>query len=425
MIRLLVIADDFTGALDTGIQFVKKGIETQVVTGTCLDSAAVSQTAQVLVIDPETRLMSAEEAYEAVKKIAHQAAEMGIETIYKKTDSALRGNVGSELSAVLDGTNGKRLFFIPAFPDAQRVTEKGIHYIDGEKLEKSSFSIDPFNPMTCSYVPQILSQQTEKRIVLVERNEDIPDATEKAEIVVFDALENHDIQKRTETLERRNDLHLLAGCAGFASFLADALNLQGNGRGEIDRTSLFCVACGSLNPITEKQIAYAQKHGFVRKTLLPEQKLHPEYYETEDGKAFLDELECLFREYSYVEIDTFDAVEGSTEECARREGIPADRIRFAVAESLGKVVSQLIRRKLDMTVLMTGGDTLMGVMNEMGVNKIQLIAEVGQGTVLSKFCWDGRDVQVISKSGGFGEKEVLVRLAEELTMRYAGREDDA
>ena len=32
MVKLLIIADDFTGALDTGIQFVNKGIATQVFT---------------------------------------------------------------------------------------------------------------------------------------------------------------------------------------------------------------------------------------------------------------------------------------------------------------------------------------------------------------------------------------------------------
>ncbi|MBO5536418.1 MAG: hypothetical protein J6B53_13620, partial [Clostridia bacterium] len=32
MIRLIIIADDFTGGLDTGVQFSQKGIRTRVVT---------------------------------------------------------------------------------------------------------------------------------------------------------------------------------------------------------------------------------------------------------------------------------------------------------------------------------------------------------------------------------------------------------
>ena len=34
MLKLLVIADDFTGALDTGVQFSKQGIQTLVSTET-------------------------------------------------------------------------------------------------------------------------------------------------------------------------------------------------------------------------------------------------------------------------------------------------------------------------------------------------------------------------------------------------------
>ena len=44
MVKLLIIADDFTGALDTGIQFVNKGIATQVFTKRrTLRSAGISE----------------------------------------------------------------------------------------------------------------------------------------------------------------------------------------------------------------------------------------------------------------------------------------------------------------------------------------------------------------------------------------------
>ena len=52
MLRLLMIADDFTGALDTGVQLAAHGIPTQVVVGQA-DLSACSST--VLVVDTETR----------------------------------------------------------------------------------------------------------------------------------------------------------------------------------------------------------------------------------------------------------------------------------------------------------------------------------------------------------------------------------
>lgn len=415
MRKLLIIADDFTGALDTGIQFAKKGIETQVFTGRQLEGASISQTAQVLVVDSETRPMKKEEAYGTVARIVRQAVDMGVEVIYKKTDSALRGNVGSELSAVLDAAEGSRLHFIPAFPQVRRVTEGGIHYIDGVRLEESEFGQDPFDPMTSSCVAEILGRQTDKRIQSIPIGERLGEPEAEKTIVVFDARTDEDIRTRAEELKEKKELRLLAGCAGFASFLPEILGLKGKSQGEISRTGCFYVACGSLNPITREQVCYAEGEGFYRRSLTPEQKLCPEYYGTPKGRAFLEELAGVCREKRCVEVDTFDREgEETTAQYARRQGIENQAIRFSISACHGKIVRYLAEQNLDMTVLMTGGDTLMGFMQEIGVNQLHPVAEVGQGTVLSWLWWKGRRIQVISKSGGFGEKEVLVNIARQV-----------
>ena len=50
---LLIIADDFTGALDTGVQFAARGIRTRVVVGA--NATLIQQDTDVLVVDTETR----------------------------------------------------------------------------------------------------------------------------------------------------------------------------------------------------------------------------------------------------------------------------------------------------------------------------------------------------------------------------------
>ena len=52
-------------------------------------------------------------AYDAVKNITGWAKAIKIPIIFKKTDSALRGNIGSELQAVLDGKMCIRDRYIP------------------------------------------------------------------------------------------------------------------------------------------------------------------------------------------------------------------------------------------------------------------------------------------------------------------------
>ncbi|MDD2957222.1 MAG: four-carbon acid sugar kinase family protein [Lachnospiraceae bacterium] len=411
MVKLLIIADDFTGALDTGIQFAKKGIETQVFTGEVLQAESISETARVLVVDSETRPMTKEAAHGVVAGIVGQAAALKIPVIYKKTDSALRGNVGSELEAVLDGTGEHEIFFIPAFPDVGRVTRNGIHYIDGEPLEKSSFGQDPFDPMRSSEVVEILKEKASCSVVSIDVEQKIPELCAEKTILVFDASTNNDILARAGELKEKNKLHLLAGCAGFASFLPKLLHLEGTETEKPRRTECFYVACGSLNAITQAQVEYAYAHGFHRINLWPEQKLCPEYYETEDGKQFLAELKRICLQEKKVIVDTFDLPgRENTAQYAGKHQI--QDIRFSISACHGRIVRDLLEDSSEFTVLMTGGDTLMGFMKQIGVNQIYPVEELAQGTVLSLLKWKGRTLQVISKSGGFGKREVFTDIAD-------------
>ena len=69
MVKLLIIADDFTGALDTGVQFSAHGAVTSVITDPAFDFTKVDSSIQVLVMDAETRHLEPEQAYSVVRKL--------------------------------------------------------------------------------------------------------------------------------------------------------------------------------------------------------------------------------------------------------------------------------------------------------------------------------------------------------------------
>ncbi len=69
MLKLLVIADDLTGASDTGVQFAKKGIPVLVVTGITCESTTLSTDHQVVVVNTESRHLEAAEAGQRVKRV--------------------------------------------------------------------------------------------------------------------------------------------------------------------------------------------------------------------------------------------------------------------------------------------------------------------------------------------------------------------
>ncbi len=123
MRKLLVLADDFTGGLDTGAQFAAAGIPTVVTTNPAY-CAADHEEDTVLVVDVETRHLLPEKARQIVEQTIRAAIAHGFTDIYKKTDSALRGNLGAELQGVLDGTGQTRLHLIPAFPERWRAAHR-------------------------------------------------------------------------------------------------------------------------------------------------------------------------------------------------------------------------------------------------------------------------------------------------------------
>ena len=156
MARLTVIADDLTGALDTGVQFANRCVSVRVaaVHGTAAVHEELFQ-ADVAVIDAEVRHRSQQQAYKICLELVQQAQRCGTDSVYIKTDSGLRGNIGAMFQAALDASGAAVAYYAPALPQMNRLTRGGIQYIDGVPIDKSVFGQDPFEPVHSPYVKDL------------------------------------------------------------------------------------------------------------------------------------------------------------------------------------------------------------------------------------------------------------------------------
>lgn len=421
MTQLLILADDFTGALDTGVQFASAGAVTRVITGQDVSLKAYTDNCEVLVVDAETRHLTAGEAFGIVERYTTQAVELGIPFIYKKTDSALRGNVGAELAAVLKASGESRLPFLPAFPQMARNTINAIHYIQGVPVSDSVFGKDPFEPVTCSDIRALLALQTGLPSVSCPALGEGDPMPECDGIWIFDASDVEDLRSTGKRLKQAGKLHILAGCAGFAAVLPELLELgAGKPQAIPSLGDNFTVICGSVNPITVAQVAYAERHGFSHKRLAPEQKLSSSYWQTPAGEEMLRTLYQMLEANPHRILDTNDP--GSNQETAdyaAKFGMGIQDIRKAVSSTIGYLVSRLFSHEALGTLLITGGDTLLQCMDYMGVHEIEPIGELDAGVVLSRFTYNGITRYVISKSGGFGKENLLTELAATLNKTCA------
>ncbi len=419
MTKLLIIADDFTGALDTGVQFASQGIKTRVLLYDEKEDLIKNDDTQVLVIDAETRHVSKDEAYDIVYNIVKKTMDEKIPYIYKKTDSALRGNIGSELVAVIDGSNKKALPFIPAFPKMNRVTKDGIHYIDNIIVENSVFGQDPFEPVKYSAVKDIINSQEEVNTVNVLTS-DIIKVEDEEGIIIYDAQTDEHLENIGQQLKEENMCTIMAGCAGFAAVLPKLLELSGDTHTSIKLDEKLLVVCGSVNPITKSQLKYAEKYGFKRIHLTPQQKIEVDYWDSKEGLNELKKIKDNCENNECYILDSNDKEDSNiTFKYASSIGKSVEDVRATISQTMGYVLKKVLDEGIINTLLVTGGDTLLGFMKMVGINELIPIYELIPGCVLTQMEYKNRIYYVISKSGGFGSNSLI----KDITDLLKNRED--
>lgn len=395
MPQLLIIADDFTGALDAGVQFSSLGAKTLVVTENDYDIKK-AEDLQVLIFDAETRHISPEAAYKTVYDIVLRAKNNNIPYIYKKTDSGLRGNIGSELAGAMDALGLEEMSFIPAFPAMKRVTRNGIHYIDGVPVAESMFGKDPFEPVKFSDVREIIASQTDK-----------------TGIHVYDAETDSEMIEIARHLGHKG-LKLTAGCAGFAGVLAHFLGYHGKSSEVPEMPEKLFMICGSVNPVTRSQVEYARDNGFKYVSLSVKEKLNPSWPGSPEcintAEKWLSEISG---HNSILDANNPNEI-SKTNEYISKHNLTPDEVRLNISRSVTGAAKSIIDGGLDARLICVGGDTLLALMQAVGVHELVPMFEVEKGVVLTSFTYNAKSYYIMTKSGGFGEKDLLVKLAEKI-----------
>ena len=139
-----------------------------------------------------------------------------------------------------------------------------------------------------------------------------------------------------------------------------------------------------------------------------------------EGTAWLDRLYLTVRTEKNCIIDTNDAEDEETAaDYGARLGMNVGQVGNAIADTLGFVAEELLARGTDRLLLLTGGDVLYHTMNRMGITELTPLAEVSPGVILTCFCCGEKTQYVLTKSGGFGDEQLLVRV----NRMFAGQQD--
>ena len=91
--------------------------------------------------------------------------------------------------------------------------------------------------------------------------------------------------------------------------------------------------------------------------------------------------------------------------------ISRKEVRERIPAALGEIIGNMVQRGLDSSMLMTGGDTLLGCMHHLGDTELTPVGEYEIGIVLSQLVSNNNKTHVFTKSGGFGEETLLTDMA--------------
>lgn len=261
-IQYLMLADDLTGALDTGLQLRRLGVPTKVLAGDGTMSGLLqNERAPALVINTDSRHAGPETAYRIVRDICREAADCRVHLIYKKTDSVLRGNIGAEFQAIADA-GYDTIYFAPAYPKLHRTTVGGRQLIHQVPVDHSSFGKDLLNPIRTAFVPELLAKSG-LPVTVVPQEEELNTLRERKGIFVFDAETDERLGQIADWIATQKGRFTLAGCAGFAEHLGPVLRHERRAEEPEPRTyGGVLVVSGSLHPLSFTQIQTAAEAGF-------------------------------------------------------------------------------------------------------------------------------------------------------------------
>jgi D-threonate/D-erythronate kinase len=355
---LRIIADDLTGALDTAAPFAAAGGPLPVRWNPAAQGGSYA-------LDTETRERS--DASCAWVDHLHGAA-----LPFKKIDSLLRGRTAEEIVACLEGGRFRSAIIAPAFPAQGRITRDGRQY--WQAPDRS------WQPVACDLLAALRGRLP------------IAHAGSAAVIagsgyVFCDAATDAALAAIVDAGRRMAKDVLWCGSAGLARALAGPAISQ----------QAFVLKAPLLMLIGSHHAVAGAQHEAI----------------AAQNPGMRTPLRATGRAAIEAAVADVAAAIGRGASAALAVDLPEnspEAARQVLARTFALMAERMPRPG---SLLVTGGETLYGLLQALGATSLLATGELMPGVPHARIA-GGRwhDLSVVSKSGGFGAPDLLIRLAE-------------
>lgn len=392
---LAIIADDLTGAADTAAPFVDGSRMVRVV----LD-AHEGTTGDIMALDTATRDRPPDQAATCVTTAVETLASHRPTHWLKKLDSMLRGNVTAETAAFAAAADCARFIVAPAYPHQGRVTIDGRQLVDGALATGSHATSDLPTLLAATTLPithaPLATVRSPGMLATLLR-----DAAPQC-LFVCDATEDADLEQIVAAAQALPGRVGFIGSAGLAEALRRAERASNISQGfyppKLSRQpALFLV--GSLHPASRRQLAVLVSKSGQAPIIVPAARHGGEASLAEDaGRRLRDDGVALIATASE----------------------PSALPPLSIAQGLASFGAELVGRHGVRRVFVTGGEVARALCDMLGIHALTVQGSVVDG-VPALTAEDGvPNLTLVTKAGGFGDDQALLRAAAYLL----GRNDD-
>ncbi|MCZ4673975.1 D-threonate kinase [Citrobacter sedlakii] len=421
--KMIVIADDFTGSNDTGVQLAKKGARTEVM---LTPEQKPSRRADVLVINTESRAIPAEQAAKAVAQaLAPWCEGETLPLVYKKIDSTFRGNVGAEVTAAMRAANRTLAVIAAAIPAAGRTTRDGLCLVNGTPLLETEFASDPKTPILSSRIAELIALQSDIPVHDVSLDDVRRGqlsallrafAAEGECMVVVDAVEDRDLSLIAQAICEQATLPLLVGAAGLANALPVRMFMQ-----EKQELPVLVVA-GSMSEATRRQVEKALCQARASVVDIDASRLISAQAEQEIA-AVVEQACALLGRQQHTILRTSRSADDRQmiDALCTEAGVSRQQLGEMLSQRLGTITLRIIEQARIGGLFLIGGDIATAVASALGAEGYRIQSEVAPcipcGTFVNS---EIDDLPVITKAGGFGSDSTLCDALYFIEEMYSG-----
>jgi len=386
--KIGVIADDLTGALDTGVQFSKFGLISIIQL-----QPNPENDEDVIIINTNSRETSKEKAQE---RIRDAVLELKGRLLYKKIDSTLRGHLDAEITTILDQSAYTKATLCPAIIEENRMVIDTKLWVSGKLLHETPFAQDPTWPAQTSSIEDYFKEPITK-ISLTEVRSGKENLRKKINlsnerIIVPDSTEGSDLFKVAEVVWETNILP-----CGALAFARAWITKAGNNRLhhlplEEPIEDPILIVSGSLHPNTIQQIEILSNHHNCIDLVIPTRSL-------DIPKILKDIKEELQISNKSIILKT------------PKEKIKNRQMIETLKNNQIKTAKAILKSFQINAVIGCGGDTVSSLLSELNTEAIICHSEVTPGFPYGILRGGiGNNLPIYTKAGGFGTPQVLLDL---------------